>query len=195
MRVKLQRWAYDKFLAKKNSIGNFLYNVTYKFGGFILKPLGFKMCKDKFLIDEGNWPGNDSTWRMTIDLLKIFLYADRNGKLHDEPVRHVFSIVDGVIGGEKKGPLSPDSKKCGLIVAGFNPCAVDLVCARLMGFDYAKIKALNYVSKHPGLFKTHLSAIKLFGNKDFNGLFDEGNKNKYFDFVPYPGWEGFIEIN
>lgn len=194
IRIKLQRLAYDKFLSKKNSIGNFSYDVACRFGGFILKPLGFRMGKYKFIIDEGNWHGNDSAWRMTIDLSKIFLYADKNGKLHNVPVRRVFSIVDGIIGGEKEGPLNPDSKKCGLIVAGFNPFAVDLVCARLMGFDYAKIKMLNYVLKHPELFKTDLSGIKIFSNKDFNDLFDKGNKNKYFDFVPCPAWEGSIEI-
>jgi uncharacterized protein (DUF362 family) len=193
--VKLQRRAYDLFLSKKNRMGDLLYSMSVKLGRLFLKPLGFKsLDSDKSILDAGNWYGNDSAWRMAIDLLKIFIYADKEGRLQDAPVRRMFSIVDGVIGGEGDGPLTPDSKRCGLIVAGFNPCAVDLVCTRLMGFDYKKIKMLKYVLEHPALFKVRLSEIGLFGNNDYGNLFDAENKNKYFDFVSHPGWKGFIEI-
>jgi len=193
--VKLQRKAYDKFLSRKSRIGDFLYEMTVKVGGHLLKLLGFKsLDKDKSILDAGNWYGNDSAWRMALDLLKIFIYVDKNGRLQDAPVRRMFSIVDGVIGGEGDGPLTPDSKRCGLIIAGFNPCAVDMVCTRLMGFDYKKIKMLKYVLDYPALFKVSLPEIRIFSNGYFGDLFDEENKNKYFDFEPHPGWKGYIEI-
>jgi len=193
--VKLQRQAYDLFLSKKNRMGNLFYELAIKVGKLLLKPLGFKaLDRDKSILDAGNWHGNDSAWRMAADLLKIFIYADKEGRLHDAPVRRMFSIVDGVIGGEGDGPLTPDSKRCGVIVAGFNPCAVDLVCTRLMGFDYKKIKMLGYVLDYPELFKVSLPEIRIFGNGDFESLFDEEDKNTYFDFAPHPGWKGFIEI-
>ena len=105
------------------------------------------------ILDCGDWYGNDSTWRMAIDLLKIFIYADKEGNIQNTPVRKMFSLVDGIVGGEGDGPLNPDSKKCSVIVAGFNLCAVDLVCARIMGFDCNKIKTLNYILTQKDLFK------------------------------------------
>ena len=193
--VKLQRWAFDKFLSQRTQIGDFLYDIVVKAGKLLLKPLGFRpLERDKSILDGGNWYGNDSTWRMAVDLTRIFIYADRQGKLQDTPVRRIFSLVDGVIGGERDGPLTPDSKRCGLIIAGFNPCAVDLICTRLMGFDYEKIKMLAYILNHPGLFKVSLSGIETSSNRDFGDLFDKENKNRYFDFAPHPGWQGHIEI-
>lgn len=192
--VKLQRWAYDKFLSKRNPKADFLYDMAERLGKLLLKPLRFNLDKSKSILDTGNWYGNDSAWRMAVDLLRIFIYADKEGRLQDRPVRRVFSIVDGVTGGEGKGPLIPDSKNAALIVAGFNPCAVDLVCTRLMGFDYKKINILTYVLNHPELFKANLSKIKVSGNRGFEDLFDERNKNKYLDFAPPPGWKGYIEL-
>ena len=52
---------------------------------------------------------------MTVDLLRIFIYADKEGNLQNTPSRKILSIVDGIIGGEGDGPLNPDSKKCSLI--------------------------------------------------------------------------------
>lgn len=194
MVVKLQRRAYDMFLSRKNPMSDLLYDTSVKLGRLILKPFGFKLNREKSILDAGNWHGNDSTWRMAVDLLKIFIYADKEGKIQDMPMRRMFSIVDGVIGGEGDGPLTPDSKRCGLIVAGFNPCGVDIVCTRLMGFDYKKIKMPSYVLDNLELFKVSLPEMKLFSNRDCENLFDAEDKNKYFDFVPHPGWKGFIEI-
>lgn len=194
MIVKLQRWLYDRFLSKKDPKADFLYRLIINIGKFFLKPLGFKMDKKKMILDAGNWYGNDSTWRMAVDLLKIFIYADKEGNLHSTPVRKIFSLVDGIIGGEGDGPLNPDSKKCSLIVSGFNFCAVDLVCARIMGFDCNKIKMLNYILSQKNLFKIDAEKIKLSSNYNYKDFFNKKNKNKYFNFKTPSGWKGFIEI-
>ena len=194
MTVKLQRWIYDRFLSKKNTKADFLYRIFKKIGQLFLVPLGFKLDKKKSILDAGNWYGNDSTWRMAVDLLRIFIYADKEGNLKNTPVRKMFSIVDGIIGGEGDGPLNPDSKKCSVIVAGFNFCAVDLVCARIMGFDYRKIKKLNYILSQKDLYKIDIDKIKSISNENYKELFKNKNKNKYFNFEPPSGWKGFIEI-
>lgn len=131
---------------------------------------------------------------MAVDLLRIFIYADKEGNLKNTPARKMFSLVDGMVGGEGNGPLNPDSKKCSLIVSGFNFCAVDLVCARIMGFDYKKIKILDYILNQKDLFKINVDKIKLSSNDDYKDLFNEKNKNRYFNFKPPIGWKGFIEI-
>lgn len=191
--IKLQGWAYDFLLSRKNPTSDLLYKISSRIGKIVLGRLGFKLKKEVLVLNSGNWYGNDSAWRMTADLLRIFFYADKNGKLHEMPVRRMFSIVDGIVGGEKNGPLTPDRKKCGLIISGFNFCAIDLVCARLMGFDYKKIKMLNHILNQRELFKTDVNRIKISGNNNFGNLFDRDNADKYFNFEPHAGWKNFIE--
>jgi len=115
--------------------------------GIIAKPLkaiGTNIFGDtnSNTIRSGNWYGNDTTWRMVIDLNRILMYADKNGNLQDSPARRIFCIVDGIVGGEGNGPLDPTPKPAGIVLAGMNPVAVDLVCARLMGFDYKRLPVL-----------------------------------------------------
>lgn len=94
-------------------------------------------------IRSGNWYGNDTTWRMVLDLNRILMYADSTGHFRDAPARRMFSIVDGIVGGEGNGPLDPTPKAAGVVVAGANPVAVDLACARLMGFDDQRLPLLR----------------------------------------------------
>lgn len=93
-------------------------------------------------IRSGNWYGNDTTWRMVIDLNRILMYADKSGRVQEKPARRMFCIVDGIVAGEGNGPLDPTPKRAGTVVAGANPVAVDLVCARLMGFDHKQLPML-----------------------------------------------------
>jgi len=81
---------------------------------------------------------------MCIDLLKLIIFADGSGKLHKKQQRRLFSIVDGVIGGENNGPLNADPIESGVLLAGDNFLAVDIVGSRLMGFDPKKIKMFDY---------------------------------------------------
>jgi uncharacterized protein (DUF362 family) len=101
-------------------------------------------------VRSGNWHGNDTTWRMVIDLNRILMYADGAGELRDRPMRKVLNIVDGIVGGEGNGPLDPTPKAAGVVLAGVNPVAVDLVCARLMGFDWERLSVLHRaLGDHP----------------------------------------------
>jgi len=94
-------------------------------------------------IRSGNWHGNDTTWRMAVDLNRILLYADPDGGLHDRPVRQVFCVVDGIVAGEGEGPLDPTPRPAGAVIAGANPLAVDLACARFMGMDWRRLPILH----------------------------------------------------
>ena len=147
-------------------------------------------------IRSGNWYGNDTTWRMAIDLNKILFYADINGNIQDKPARKIFCIVDGVVGGEGNGPLDPTPKQSGLVVAGVNPVTVDLVCARLMGFDYNKIPILSRAMSNESLplYIGKYENIKCMSNHpQFNRVLydlDEG----YFTFKPHFGWLNHVEI-
>jgi uncharacterized protein (DUF362 family) len=91
---------------------------------------------------NGNWEGNDTTWRMVLDLNTLLRFADRQGQLHDKPQRAWLCVVDGVVAGEGQGPLGARPRPCGLILGGLDPVAVDGAAARLMGFDPARIKLI-----------------------------------------------------
>lgn len=148
-------------------------------------------------IRSGNWYGNDTTWRMVIDLNRILMYADNNGHLQGSPARCLFCIVDGIIGGEGNGPLDPTPKPAGIVLAGTNPVAVDLVCARLMGFDYKRLPVLRQALDNHSFPITafeHHEVICKSKNQQFDRPLDEfGGTN--LAFKPHFGWQGHIEMN
>ncbi|HXG45158.1 MAG TPA: DUF362 domain-containing protein [Gemmatimonadales bacterium] len=88
---------------------------------------------------EGAWSGNDTVWRMCLDLDRILLYGRLDGTLADRPQRRVVSVVDAVVAGQGDGPLAPEPFTLGLLLAGENAAAVDHVCARLLGYDPVRI--------------------------------------------------------
>lgn len=190
--VGLERLAADLFLSHGNPAADAIYDFSARLAKRFFKKLALGIRKDIKLLDYGNWYGNDTAWRMVVDLYKVLLYADSQGNLHKTPVRKFFSIIDGIIAGEGKGPLAPFCKECRTLVAGFNPIAVDVVSTRLMGFDYNRVKMISYVLDHPDIFKTRVDEIVVRSNgRELNGLLHPDNRNTYFDFKPPPGWEGF----
>jgi uncharacterized protein (DUF362 family) len=92
----------------------------------------------------GNWRGNDTAWRMVLDLNRILRFATARGEMQATPARAYFSLVDGLVGGQGEGPLHPDAYPSGVVLAGFNPLAVDWVATRLMGLDPARIRLYTH---------------------------------------------------
>lgn len=152
--------------------------------------------KDPFF--EGSWWGNDTIWRTTLDLNKILLYADKDGKLTQEPgkIRKVLHIVDGIIAGEKDGPLAPTPRNCGVIIGGMNPVAVDTVMARMMGFNYLKISLIKnayqpvtypLVNFPPDDISILLSIDSQLKEYQLSQLFN-------LNFKPHYGWANYVEL-
>jgi len=147
-------------------------------------------------IRSGNWYGNDTTWRMVIDLNRILLYSDENGDLMNSPARQLFCIVDGIVGGEGNGPLDPTAKTMGMILAGMNPLALDLACARLMNFDYQKIPVLFRALEEHSLPLTTFDYTDIICRSSDPGLDCPlaGLKSVGSAFEPHFGWKGHIEL-
>lgn len=145
------------------------------------------------VVRSGNWHGNDTCWRMVLDLNKCLFFFDGAGKRRQKPMRYL-AVVDGVIGGEGNGPMAPDPKPCGVIIAGSHPVAVDCVAATVMGFDWRKLRLLagafemrelNFVSFRPE------DICVLSPEPQWNGPL--GSFTETFEFEPHFGWRGFIE--
>jgi uncharacterized protein (DUF362 family) len=96
-------------------------------------------------IRSGNWHGNQTTWRMCIDLNRCLYYSDADGPHFDaaEPVRTVLTVLDGVVAGEGEGPLAPSDVPLGAVLAATDPVAIDLAALRLMGFDEQRIPKIR----------------------------------------------------
>jgi uncharacterized protein (DUF362 family) len=143
----------------------------------------------------GNWHGNDTAWRMALDLNRIVLTSDREGRIHPSPQRQYFSIIDGIVGGDGNGPLHPDAYPSGVVLAGSNPLAVDWVATRTMGFDPARIRMYaNAVTQ----FKEWISSFTTDGIEVKTNRPEWSNilagQELAFQFRSAPGWRGAVEL-
>jgi hypothetical protein len=166
-----------------------------------IKPLGnisrLVFGKTETVIRSGNWYGNDTLWRMTLDLNKACLYANPDGSMRPGiavNAKKYIGIVDAVIAGEGNGPLAPEPRKMGYILAGTNPVAVDCVCARMMGFDPMKIPTLSKaleISQYPicNFDYTEIEVIYNGYPVQLSGLPDSMVQH----FEPHFAWKGHIE--
>src|SRR5262249_16170411 len=105
-----------------------------------------------------------------------------------------FSVIDGIIGGEGEGPLHPDAYPSGVILAGFNPVAVDWVATRLMGFNPDSIalyaNALEQMREFVSDFA--IDKIGLQSNiTEWQQILTE--EESVFQFRAAAGWQGKIE--
>jgi hypothetical protein len=146
---------------------------------------------------EAMWYGNDTLWRTLLDLNRIVFYADREGNIRDVPQRTFFCLMDGIIAGEKDGPVNPDPVHAGVLMAGFNPVSVDAVATTLMGFDIDRIpliyRAFDYKNAAEPLLGGRRSDIRVL---DGERTFDLESYKQYrnLGFVPHPSWVGHVEL-
>jgi uncharacterized protein (DUF362 family) len=89
----------------------------------------------KACFSAGSWSGNDTAWRMSLDLARISLYATADGQMASQPVRRHFVLTDGVIAGEGQGPLNVDPVALGYLGWSEDLAASDLVNSAAMGIN------------------------------------------------------------
>lgn len=154
----------------------------------IWAPLATRVGKRLFgattdVVRSGNWHGNDTTWRMTLDLNRALLHFDGEGHPRQRPLRYL-TIIDGIIAGEGNGPMEADAKPCGVLIAGTNPVAADLVAIELMGFDWRKVATVReaFALASLPLVSFEPSAIEV-----------KPELGERYRFRPHFGWVGHIE--
>lgn len=153
--------------------------------------------KGTVTIRSGNWYGNDTTWRMALDLNRCLLYGNADGTLRNYKPKRYYSIVDGEIGMEGAGPMQGTPKKCGIYIGGSDPVAVDAVAATMMGFDWRKIPLIREAFSLQELPVTYCRPEEIIVESDvseWNGTLENLQKQKHFDFEPHFGWENHIEL-
>jgi len=161
-------------ITEKNQLVHWRIGTPETGGDEYLDRKSYEEAKTAKVTNRGAHPGNDTIWRMVVDLYKAMLKNERK----------YFSVVDGIIAGEGQGPFCPHSKQANTLIAGNNLLAVDIVSARLMGFEPAKIRYLNWFIENG---KITLNDIEV---PSYDNFFKCGSK--YLDFKVEDKWKSII---
>lgn len=146
------------------------------------------------LIRNGNWWGNQTIWRMILDLNRILLYADSKGCIQDTPQRETFHVMDGIVAGDGEGPMAVERKHLGLVVCSTDAVAADIVASALMGFDPTKIPVIYHATEEHPLPITHVTS-----QMDNIDITMDGKSIEHWSQLPnhhfkaHSGWMGKIE--
>ena len=153
------------------------------------------------VIRSGNWYGNDTLWRMCLDLNKLLLYGDIEGRLRTgtelNRKRH-YVVVDGIVGGEGRGPMDPDPVRSGFVAFGTHAPSVDAVCCCLMGFDPESIPIVGNAFRCVEYSLGHgdWRSIEVRSNRpQWNRPLADIPCHATLGFQPHFGWKGHIERN
>jgi uncharacterized protein (DUF362 family) len=119
---------------------------------------------------DAAWHGNETTWRMVMDLNKIVMFGCSDGSIAESPQRAFYSLCDGIIGGQGNGPLHPEPLPLGVICFTNDSAWSDISMATLMGFDYKKIPLLvaasNFILNQQISINLNGKSVKLSELKD-----------------------------
>jgi uncharacterized protein (DUF362 family) len=96
------------------------------------------------VIRNGNWHGNNTCWRMVLDLNRCLLFGDIAGNVNPFHRKSYLGFVDGIQGGEGNGPICPEPVDSKVLIAGDNPAHIDAVCAKLMGYEPSKLPLIMH---------------------------------------------------
>jgi uncharacterized protein (DUF362 family) len=149
------------------------------------------------VVRSGNWHGNDTVWRMSLDLNRILAYGQGDGTMRPAGEgKRFFSVVDGIVAMDGNGPQGGDRRAEGLVIAGGNPVAVDAVCARLMGFDPAKlalVRAAFEPHRWPLIEGTEADIDAVSNVPAWSRPLARWSPEDALRFKPHFGWTGAIE--
>jgi uncharacterized protein (DUF362 family) len=147
-------------------------------------------------IRSGNWYGNDTAWRMVLDLNRCLLYGNADGTLRRNNPKRYYSVIDGVLGMEGDGPMGGIPINSNVIICGEDPVAVDTVASRVMGFDWRKIPVIReaYNVQNLPVTKIPIENITVISDEPkWCGKFIEIENQDFLHFTPHFGWKDHIE--
>lgn len=135
-----------------------------------------------------SWYGNDTAWRMVLDLNLIAVYGKSDGQLSKTPQRQMFSLCDAIISGQGEGPLFPEPLPMGFISFTNNAAVNDYIYALLMNYKPESIPLIR-------------NSFSLY-DKDFSSIYLNGkhvNREALEDFLIFThapvGWEDYLTKN
>jgi len=164
----------------------------------IFFPLLFKLDKNyrRFLRGvlnkslAGGWYGNDTAWRMALDLANIAHFCDKSGKLCKSLKRQNLVLIDGIIAGEGNGPLKPRPVKAQCLIFSDNAVLADLIACKIMGWPEEKIPLIKNAIKEERLFRQLDNSFIYFNSEkaDLTSIKPALGRK----FIPPDGWIDII---
>jgi uncharacterized protein (DUF362 family) len=105
------------------------------------------------------------------------------------------AILDGAIGGQKESPLAPTPIQSGVMMAAFNPLAMDAVATAMMGLDIKKINQIyeGFSLKSLPLANFSWENVKICSDTTLSCIQDIYAQKAYTPFEPSRGFKGFVE--
>jgi uncharacterized protein (DUF362 family) len=150
-----------------------------------------KALSKAFAGTSGTWWGNDTCWRMSLDIGRIIAHADKQGILQDAMIRPHLALIDGVIGGEGEGPLNPRGVDTHALLFADDPVEADWGAARLMGYEpenIALVREAARLERYP-VTRRQPSEFKAIVNGEpvpLDAIHPPGGHR----YQPPPGWVG-----
>lgn len=89
------------------------------------------------------WYGNDTVWRMVLDINLIAEYGLQDGTLSKTRQRKLYTICDGIVGGQGNGPLSPLPLPLGIIGISDDAAAMDELAGHLFRLNIDRVPLLK----------------------------------------------------
>jgi len=122
-------------------------------GAFYYLPLRF-FCKVLWKVSLPNkgesfgatWYGNDTVWRMVMDLNIIAQYGKLDGTLAQTPQRVLYTLCDGIVGGQNNGPLIPEPLASGVLMFSNDSYLSDETAGLLFQLKINRIPLLRQAS-------------------------------------------------
>lgn len=185
--VALEDWIDGNASKTARYVLDFMQRIDWR----LMKMFKVNPCKD------GGWYGNDTVWRMVLDLVRIAMYGRRDGTLADKPQRKILTLLDGIIAGEGEGPLEASPVQAGVLVLGTNPWAVDVLISAWMGFDWRKIPLLkngNMVARWH-IAECNASELRLAVSGKRYSMPEIQSADWRMSFKPPEGWRGHMETD
>ncbi len=133
----LKRWGRRAALSIPG-VGSWLFRQMRRAGKKVLGD-------SEATIRNGNWYGNNTCWRMVLDLNRALLYGNLDGTWREaSQPKHYLTLVDGIIAGEGNGPVAPDPVAAGVVLAAADPAVADAVTSQLMGYRMQDIPLVRH---------------------------------------------------
>jgi len=143
----------------------------------------------------GGWYGNDTAWRMALDIQRILHYGRVDGTVADTPQRRVITICDGIVAGQGNGPLAPRSIPLGIMSFGTNVAALEWVHCLLMRMNPDKIPVVSHAFRSCRWPLASLEPRDIAIHTNSAILSPEEVLLRYSrPFTPADGWRGHCEL-
>jgi uncharacterized protein (DUF362 family) len=141
----------------------------------------------------GAWHGNDTAWRMTLDIAKLVTFGTAEGKVQRTPARSHLVLVDGITGGEGDGPLNPTPVDSRTLIFSDNAALADYAACLLMGYEPQRLPLIRIAFSHPthSIFRGDVSSVAAILNGE-KVLLPSLAKVQGHKFLPPRGWRNYF---